>query len=223
MLPLALLARSEASQRWMIRSRMASAAARNQSRSVAEPASFPTARTSLASTALLISTSASSPEAGPLCSSGSRVTFRNSRAEPGSFIIWSFKAVSFRMRSPCRRPPIRRFIANRRGMVAVQGVCRTPAETLPQPARRACGYPCAAPACQSALKRTPQLRDMFPPPGTAPEGWKHAPRLRTRTMDHRCRRSTRCPRDPCRCSRARRSPAFPARAMAMNAPFEQGE
>src|SRR4029077_5716090 len=27
----------------------------------------------------------------------------------------------------------------------------------PSPRRRACGYPCAAPACQSALKRTPQL------------------------------------------------------------------
>ena len=37
-------------------------------------------------------------------------------------------------------------------------------------------------------------------------------RLNARPMDRRCRRSTRCPRDPCRCSRVRHSPAFAARA-----------
>ena len=46
--PSALLVSSAASQRWTMRSRSASAAATNQSRSVAEPASLPTVSASLA-------------------------------------------------------------------------------------------------------------------------------------------------------------------------------
>jgi hypothetical protein len=52
---LAWLARSTASHRWTTRSRIVSAAATNQSRSVATDASLPSSSVSLASTALLIS------------------------------------------------------------------------------------------------------------------------------------------------------------------------
>src|SRR5262249_43020099 len=63
--PWAWLARSTASHRWTMRSRIVSAAATNQSRSVATDASLPRSSASLASTALLISSISSSLAGAP--------------------------------------------------------------------------------------------------------------------------------------------------------------
>src|SRR4029077_6959834 len=71
-----------------------------------------------------------------------------------------------------------RFIANRSALIAVQGVCRTPGETLPRPAQESLWVSLRCASVSIGLEKgLPSFGIWFPRPYGTPPGGRPPPRL----------------------------------------------